>query len=408
MRTVILFSLGRRCWLLLALLFLSLAARGEELCVQFDTQHQVAGVLELPAYATDTVAMILPGIHTQDRNGPLESFVPGEGVYTTMAKLLRAQGLAVVRLDTPMTVEAGASNGCTSALSRDQDPEVLQASYRAVAEYLRQMDHGRRFRNVLFVGHSLGAVLGAQILAQSPHLADGFYMVSMSLRPLTEMAHYQGHNLPLLTLRSLMENGPNSCISNEEIVAARTVLEPVLWPIDRWLSPSGRWCKNTLTELRARLSLLADQGEQLARECDAAGTEDHVGEFGNNCRELQLFFSATSIAQLLRTYPGQVGIAYGKRDGLIALGPEGDAFRSFALALPQRRRIRVLDMGHNFGEHPYLGPAKESAMQAFVSFIAETIPRYVSIDERVTPRAEAHGTIAGRRVQRKEEGRRQY
>jgi pimeloyl-ACP methyl ester carboxylesterase len=371
-------------------LFLSNCARADELCLQVDATHRVGGILEFPVKDAGTVALIVPGTHVDDRNGPVDPAIEREGLYAGLARVLRDQGMAVARLDASITVNEGSRTGCANGVGTvNRSIDAQRKAFAAAAAYLRHLESGKRFRRVILIGHSQGGIIGAQILAQDPTLADEFYIAGTSLRPWKQMTLSMGVNMPMSALGSLVGSRPGSCIGNAELVAHRAELETLFRPLDRfWLSPRGRWCRGDLAELESRFLAAMKASEQSSKACNPMSTSGTIGEIGNTCSELQLFFSDTSLVELLAHYRGKVGVAFGIRDTHFLLGPEGDAFRSLASAAGNREII-LLDMGHVFGDHPYLGPTVEGRLREFAGFVAgkrNKAPRLIKMPFSITER----------------------
>jgi pimeloyl-ACP methyl ester carboxylesterase len=353
------------------LLLLSLEAHAEALCLPFGDGRLAAGVLEMPERDTATVAVILPGTHTATRDGP--PAIGREGLYAALARSLREQGLAVARLDMPIIDDRGGAGCANPAAQRDPTMRAQRASFTALARWLREPAPGHRFTRVLFVGHSQGSLLGAQMLAAEPGLADGFYFTGMTLGPIRELIRGIQGNVGLSVVQMYMDSHADGCIRNEALLPLRPMLEAIALPFETWLSPSGAWCRGSLHLLRARIDALVAPMAALAAACDPA-LPAAVEGIGNTCEEMRLFVSNDAPARLLANYPGVVGVAFGIHDPILRLGDEGEAFRRFAEHAPGPRRSVLLDMGHSFGDYPFAGPGPDTHiiehMRAFARFVA--------------------------------------
>jgi pimeloyl-ACP methyl ester carboxylesterase len=353
------------------LLLLSLEAHAEALCLPFGDHRFAAGVLEMPERDTATVAVILPGTHTATRDGP--PVIGNEGIYAALARSLREQGLAVARLDMPLIGDpAGA--GCTDpAAQKDASLRTQGAAFTALAHWLRRPASAHRFTRLLFVGHSQGSLLGAQMLAADPGLADGFYFTGMTLGPIRELIRGIQGNIGISVVQMYMDSHAGGCIRNEALLPLRPMLEAIALPFETWLSPSGAWCRDSLHLLRARIDALMAPMAEVAASCDPE-LPPAAGGIGNTCEEIRLFVSNDAPARLLAAYPGVVGVAFGIHDPILRLGDEGEAFRRFAERAPGPRRTVLLDMGHSFGDYPFAGPGQDrhviEHMRAFARFVA--------------------------------------
>jgi pimeloyl-ACP methyl ester carboxylesterase len=344
-----------------------LSAKGEELCLPVTPVLAVRGVLELPSESSDKVAIIIPGTHTLDRDGPPITAVRGEGFYAGMARHLLARGMAVLRLDQPFPVASGTLPCTAPPTVSDKSLAAERAAYRAGALWARQTRH---FKQVILVGHSQGGIIAAQLAGGDTRLADAVFIVGMTLGPLEEMSRYMIKNIPISAFHSLFGKGERACIANAQLLRHRTELEQLLRPAERWLAPSGAWCPENIRQLEQIFDGMIAQAAQAADQCNNSQDHRSIGEIGNACDEVRLFFSRESIAALLRSYKGPVGVAYGIWDTHLALGREGEAFRAFNAQSAGPRYEVLLDMGHAFGSHPYLGPAQEQALADFAAFVA--------------------------------------
>ena len=344
-----------------------------ELCVQLDAHTVVHGVLELPEQgAPDTALIIIPGTQVGNRDGNPGDFGPGSvGVYQALASGLRRQGLAVARFDAPR--RAPGVIGCDGSVGQGEPDPSLALQGEAVLKLTAQLRADGHYRRLAWLGHSQGGLVAAQLAQRHPRVVDAVFTYGMSLRPMREASRFGFVNLQLDAIRGLMGD---ACVDNAALrqEPASAMLLRLNRPIEKWLSPSGRWCPNMLQLLQARAEANMAPIFDPANPCLHGAAMSGNAQLGNSCDEIRLFNSQDGVASLLADYAGLVGIGMGGRDALLERESEQRAFASFARAAPQRRLFKLVDEGgHLLNRGGFIGPTDPALIDDYAGFVAASL-----------------------------------
>ncbi len=309
-----------------------------------------------------TVAIIVPGTFVNDRHGGPDR------IYDALTKALNENGLHVARFDPKLiATDHAAPSGTPGAVSIATQKIILEE----LVHLLRRRDSN--FSKIVFIGHSQGSFLAAQVVSGNPALVDGFFSYGMSIRPLRQATEYSALSLPLAILRNIVDSGAGNCMPNDvvrEQVIARGLLG-FRGPVEFWLSSKGSWCKNDLSEFASKM---ADQRafSALLDECKQ-GQEKPSTNSGNSCEQLLFFATNESLQSLLGNLTVPVGIAMGKNDPLLDLPTELVSYLKH-VAKGGTWRFVVLDgVGHGFGRKLVDGPAEPAALDELARFVHTTL-----------------------------------
>ena len=353
----------------------SFNAHAEEFCLPLDAQRIVRGTVESPIESDlFALALIIPGTHTKTRDG--STGAPGEnsgdGIYLRLALELRKQGVTTARFDPP---EMGS---CESEFPWERKNEIEDSSLSTesnailkIANYLQK--RRRRNEKIVWIGHSQGGIVGAELLSANPSLASGFFTYGITLRPMRDATIFQYANIRVEAMRSLIYKTGKDCISNNEISSNENLskLQGFSSSIDNWLSPTGNWCLSDLSTLKKRF---IDQLPKLLNVADSCENNTVASGTSNSCEELQLFTSQKSIPGFLENFRGIVDVMIGSNDPNLKIEQEMESFDQFKKKFKTKRHFEIIDgAGHMFGNHPYMGPVNEKYVETFARLVANKI-----------------------------------